>query len=411
MRSRRRLVVLAVLALLLPITAGAQTLDASAGGAVNWLLAQQNADDGSWGATDEVKYVQTSEAVLALAALNRRTPQYYAGLTWLQNHAPVNIDHTARRVLALQSNGSSVATDLQSIQVAQALAVPGNSGWGLSKTYQGAALDTALVLQAYNQAGIGTNVPNAVGYLLSAQLTGTDQGWVVGQESASDPVTTAQVLIAITPLKSTNPSLPAAISNGLAALNAKVTTASPVSQQALAVVANLRNAAVSPPATALLNNLAATQGVDGSWGGDIQATALAARAEAAGIGRDLTAQQQVVNMPDAKLRAAINLALGRNAMDALNRGELAQLTTLNINGLGVTNLAGLQYAVNLTYLDARGNTIGDYSPVAALTQATVLKDTQVAGGGDGDAPTLPEWGVILMGSLLMLTLLRHSRKS
>lgn len=338
-------------------SAVAQTLDASANSAANWLLAQQNADDGSWGATDEVKYVQTSEAVLALAALNKRTSQYYAGLTWLQNHAPVNIDHTARRVLALQSNGSSVTTDLQSIQAAQALSAPGNNGWGLSNIYQGAALDTALVLQAYNQAGISTNVSNAVSYLLGAQLSGTDQGWVIGQESISDPATTAQVLIALIPLKTTNATLPTTISNGLAALNANVTTASPVSQQALAVIANLRNTAVSPQATALLNNLAATQGTDGSWGSNIQATALAVRAEAAGIGRDLIDQQQAVNMPDAKLRAAVNQALGRGAMDQLNRGELAQLTSLSAAYRGITDLTGLQYATNLAYLDLSGNSL------------------------------------------------------
>jgi hypothetical protein len=39
---------------------------------------------------------------------------------------------------------------------------PDDGSWGLSKTYQGSALDTALVLQAYNQAGVSTNVTNAV---------------------------------------------------------------------------------------------------------------------------------------------------------------------------------------------------------------------------------------------------------
>ncbi len=135
----RNLAVALVLLFAATGSAIAQTLDASANNAVNWLLAQQNADDGSWGATDEVKYVQTSEAVLALAALNKRIPQYYAGLTWLQNHAPVNIDHTARRVLALQSNGSSVASDLLSIQTAQALSSSGNRYSGTACTTCSAA--------------------------------------------------------------------------------------------------------------------------------------------------------------------------------------------------------------------------------------------------------------------------------
>lgn len=30
---------------------------------------------------------------------------------------------------------------------------------------------------------------------------------------------------------------------------------------------------------------------------------------------------------------------------------------------------------------------------------------------DGDSPTLPEWGMIMIGSVLMLAMLRHSRKT
>lgn len=339
------------------LSAWAGPYDAPAANAVSWLLSQQNTADGSWGATDDIKYVRTSEAVLALAALNRRTPQFYAGLTWLQNHAPSNVDHTARRILAIQSNGGSVTADLQSLQAAQGLAAPGNGGWGLARTYQSAALDTALTLQAYNQAGVSTNVANAVTYLTGAQLTGSDKGWVLGQETTSDPITTAQVLIALIPLKTSYPAVATPISNGLAALNATVTTTSPVAQKALAVVANLRNSASSGPAESLLSNLTATQSGNGSWGDDIFATALVARSLAAGMARDLSAQQQVVNMPDTALRTAVNQALGRNAMDALNIGELSQLTSLNAAGLGITDLTGLQLATNLLNVNLSGNTL------------------------------------------------------
>lgn len=413
LKPSRLLGILAALSCALPAWAG--PYDTSAANATTWLLQQQNVSDGSWGATDDVKYVRTSEAVLALAALNRRTVQYYAGITWLQNHVPANVDYSARRILALQSNGNSVAADLLSLQGSQALAAPGNSGWGLSKLYQGSALDTALALQAYNQAGVTTNVANAVTYLTGAQLTGGDKGWVVAQETSSDPVSTAQVLIALIPLKTSYASLPAAITNGLAALNAKVTTASPTSQKALSVIANLRNSASSPQAATLLSNLAATQSAGGSWGGDIYVTAIAMRALAAGLARDLAAQQQAVNMPDAALRAAVNQALGRSSLDALNIGELSQLTTLNIAGLGINDLTGIQSAVNLTYLDARNNNISDFSPVAGLTSATILEDGNPgyagSGGNSGDVPTLPEWGAILLASLFMMLILRQQRNA
>jgi Leucine-rich repeat (LRR) protein len=175
----------------------------------------------------------------------------------------------------------------------------------------------------------------------------------------------------------------------------------------LAIVANLRNSASSSQAVTLLSSLTGSQSVDGSWGDDIYATALVARSLAAGMARDLSAQQQPVNMPDAALRTAVNHALGRNAMDALNVGELAQLTALTAAGLGIGDLTGLQYATNLTYLDLRNNNINSFTPVATLASATILEDGNpgyVASGGganSGDVPTLPEWGAILLGGLLL----------
>ncbi len=385
--------------------------EVAAANAVSWLLVRQNAADGSWGETAEVKYVQTSEAVLALAALNRRTPQYYAGLGWLQNNVPDNTDYLARRVLALQSNGSSVSADLATLQAAQRVAEPGNKGWGLSAAYQGAALDTALVLQACNQAGGSVDVAGAVGYLIGAQLTGGDKGWVIGQETSSDPVTTAQALIALIPLKATYPALPASINHGFAALNGKVTVSSSAPQQALAVIANLRNGNEAA-ATPLLSSLVGKQSGDGSWSGDIHATALALRAMAAGMARDLAAQQEGVSVPDAELRAAINEALGRNALDTLNKGELAQLTSLDISARGISDLSGLQHAVNLTHLDARNNTIVDFDPVAGLA-ANILKDGNPGyvpqqPVADGDVP-LPGWAVVLLATFLMGGVMKNER--
>lgn len=360
-----------VLGLSIPLSF-AGTYDTPAGNATTWLIQQYNSVDGSWGSTTELKYVQTSEAVLALAAMNRRTPEYYAGLTWLENHAPANVDFKARRILALVPNGANVSTDLTYLQSAQNLTAPGNSGWGLSAAYQGAALDSALSLQAFSLAGITTNVSSGVTYIKGAQITGTDNGWAIGQETVSDPATTAQVLQALIPLKLTDATLPQIITNGLTTLNSKVSSASTVPQQALAALANFRNSSASTPAVTLLNNLVVAQSADGSWGQDIYSTALAVRALAAGMGRDLTAQQQAVSMPDANLRAAVNLALGRNALDSLNVGEIGQLKSLTISGLNIKDLTGLQNATNLTYLDARNNQISSTAPLSGLTQLTTL---------------------------------------
>lgn len=398
------------------LSATAGTYDTAAAKGVTWLLSQRNADDGSWGATDDVKYVQTSEAVLALGALNQPSSAYHAGLSWLDNHSPANIDFTSRRILSLGQAGASVSQDLQTLQGAQGTTGVGNNGWGLSGNYIGSALDTSLSLQALNQQGVSTNVSQAVSFLTAMQLTGSDAGWALGQEGISDPATTAQVIQALVPLKSVNTAVPTAITNGLSALNAKVTASSPVSQIAMAALANLRNSASSSQAATLLNALVSQQASDGSWGEDPYATALALRALAAGLGKDLSAQKQLVSMPDDTLRAVINANLGHGAMDAINVGECQQLTTLNASNLGIKDLTGLGCATNLTSLDVSNNQISSFAPVASLNKAVINANgnpgyVAVANNDSADTPTLPEWGAIVMGCLMLLTMARAQRQS
>ena len=83
--------------------------------AVQWLSQHQNID-GSWGATDDVKLPCTVEAVLALQALNQQNAAYYAGITFIENHAAPSIDYTARRILALYPHGDNEQSDLATIQ-------------------------------------------------------------------------------------------------------------------------------------------------------------------------------------------------------------------------------------------------------------------------------------------------------
>ena len=394
-------------------SACAATYVAKENAGVAWLLQQQNNADGSWGASDDVKYVQTSESVLALAALNQLGSAYFNGLVWLNNHSPANVDFTARRVLASGKTGASVSLDLQTLQSAQDVVAYGNNGWGLSGAYQGSPLDTALSLQALTQQSVATNVSVAVSFLTASQLAGTDTGWALGQETTSDPITTSQVLLSLIPLESQGAAVVTAVANGLTALNLKVTTASPVPQIALAALANVRNSATSPQAATLFNALTSRQAPDGSWGEDAYATALALRALAASSGT--STQQQTADVTDPNLRAAINNALGHNALDALNMGEMAALTTLTASNQGIASLAGLQYATHLTYIDLRNNNISSFSQIAGLPNtATVLETgnpgdpgTQVA--TDNDVPTLPQWGMIIMAALLLLVMLRQQR--
>lgn len=136
-QMERWLKILLVFAAMLPgaTSCFAVSLSTAGSSGVSWLIQQRNANDGSWGASDPVKYVQTSEAVMALSSLNVQGAAYYGGVAWLSNHAPSNVDFTARRVLALGPVNQSVMTDMQVLSLAQNLAAPGNNGWGLSGNY------------------------------------------------------------------------------------------------------------------------------------------------------------------------------------------------------------------------------------------------------------------------------------
>ncbi len=232
--------------LLLLLTAGfvpcafASPYDNAGQRAADWLAVNMIPADKTWGSEQDLKYLAAAEVALGLASWNRRSYEYYAALTWLSNHSPSNVDFASRRVLALGPGGQSVSSDLSFLLSAQSsnLVAPGNGGLGLNVGYQGSPLDTALALQAYTQAAATTDVAASIASLKNAQLTGTDKGWVIGQETSSDPITTAQVLIALIPYRSSDPTLVTPIANGLAALNAKVGTTSTSVMKALAALAN-----------------------------------------------------------------------------------------------------------------------------------------------------------------------------
>ncbi|MFZ5828949.1 MAG: leucine-rich repeat domain-containing protein, partial [Planctomycetota bacterium] len=132
---------------------------------------------------------------------------------------------------------------------------------------------------------------------------------------------------------------------------------------------------------------------------------------AAGEGADAAVSRERVNVPDAALRDAINAALGRGAMDQLNRGEIGQLTTLDISNSDVASLEGLQYATSLTTLNASNNNITDTSPIAGLTNLTNtnLAGNPVSSPSDGDVP-IPLWALGALGAALMGAVGRANRR-
>ncbi|MCL0101253.1 stalk domain-containing protein, partial [Peptococcaceae bacterium] len=79
----------------------------------------------------------------------------------------------------------------------------------------------------------------------------------------------------------------------------------------------------------------------------------------------------VVTFLDANLEAAIRDALRKPTGD-ITKVDMAELTNLRAWERGITDLSGLEYAVNLTSLNLRGNQITDITPLAGLTNLTSL---------------------------------------
>lgn len=382
--------------------------------ASTWLEAQQNAD-GSWGAGNAARLVFTAEAVDALRASGLRNSAYYKGITWLENHASDNADYQARRALILNAHGDDVSSAVNELESSQNTSISGRDAWGSSATYLQAPVDTAIVLKSLGVIGSTADLQAAIDYLKAAQISSGNQGWPVALESAADAFSTAMAVKALVALQGVDGSVTTNINNAVAALDNLVTTFSPTSLQAHAAHAAYL-AGDNVQANGLLSNLSSTQAVNGSWNTQIYDTALAMRAMAAAGGLDTPANQSDVLVPDANLRAAINLALGRNVMDTIDRAQLLLLSDLVAVNQGIDDLTGLEFAANLVNADLRNNNISSTAPVDSLPALVTLQisGNPVAGGGfdsDEDIPTLPEWGMIIMACLLMWQMIKRQREN
>ena len=91
---------------------------------------------------------------------------------------------------------------------------------------------------------------------------------------------------------------------------------------------------------------------------------------------------QEVDIPDLSLRAVVRDTLNLPAGTAITEADMLQLTSLNAKNRQITELAGLEYATNLTELYLGENPITDISPLTHLTQLTLLRLNDVWGISD-----------------------------
>ena len=86
----------------------------------------------------------------------------------------------------------------------------------------------------------------------------------------------------------------------------------------------------------------------------------------------LTAMAQTVDIPDPALRDYIERVLNKAAGTPITVTEMATLTFLDPWDEGISDLTGINHAINLTDLNLNRNSISDISPVAGLTNLTSL---------------------------------------
>ena len=79
-----------------------------------------------------------------------------------------------------------------------------------------------------------------------------------------------------------------------------------------------------------------------------------------------------VAIPDVNLRAAIEAALGKATGAPITQAEMATLDSLAASDADITDLTGLEFAVNLTWLDLASNDITNVSVLEGLTKLTHL---------------------------------------
>ena len=76
-----------------------------------------------------------------------------------------------------------------------------------------------------------------------------------------------------------------------------------------------------------------------------------------------------VHFPDLLLRAAIAEELGKSPNAPITSEDMKRLTFLSkIEGQGIRDLTGLQFATNLSSIRIEGSKVSDLSPIAGLTQ-------------------------------------------
>ncbi len=220
-------------------------------------------------------YQATTEALHTLAVLGETPAAVDSGLAWLAETAPETTESLARRVTVSALHGIALAGDADALLAHQNR----DGGFGALPGFGSTSWDTAIALNALGMADL-TGEPEAVAamqYLLAQQSAAG--GWPLGVQ-VDHPYTTARALHALWYFRHRY-----AITEPLERAKTLLLAQRQADGQwqevpltALALEAVLPLLPTLAPVVDGIEALQAAQQADGSWGGDVYATALALRA-------------------------------------------------------------------------------------------------------------------------------------
>ena len=276
---RKLFSVLLLVALLLPVTANAQSAAISNG--LSWLKNSQ-APDGSWSNSQSLStdYYTAATVLDSFVTLGDTSLAYSNGLTWLKSATADTTTYLAPRIKLVAASAGDAATDINTLL---SYANSG-SGWGGYLNQADSTFHTSLALQALKAANYTdlTTINPALAYLTGSQ--NPDGGWGFTKGDDSNVYLTAIVsatLQQFPQMTTIATAVNKATSYLLAQQNADGSFGSSFTayETALAFIALVGDGQTQGlPLHNAVNYLTTTQSVNGSWNDDPYSTALALKA-------------------------------------------------------------------------------------------------------------------------------------
>lgn len=239
---------------------------------VAWLNAQVQGD-GSLSNEDASMATPFQARVTTVTTLSPLQAVPPALAAKVASAADANSEYVARRVIAAAATHQPTSTDVASLLAMQSV----DGGWGLTASYAGDSLDTALTMQALHVANpvASTPVAGALGFL--SQAKNSDGGW--GLDGQSSVYATANVLLAASAWSDHyTTGIATSASAWLLAARTSANEFSDTFDNAYALLALATRSAQRDARAPLIAALQSAQLADGSWAGDPYLTALALHA-------------------------------------------------------------------------------------------------------------------------------------